>query len=113
MRRWSRVIAALLLLAAARLPHVGADDAACLPAAIPAVGEHDESQHGFQAAGTAVEDEHCAVCHWSRTLRTLRATLTVAPAEVTPPAPLHRSDDPAILSASLEHLPARAPPSAL
>jgi hypothetical protein len=110
VRQWARTIAALLLLAtAARLPHLAADDAACLPAA---VGEHDETQHGFQP-GAAVEDDHCAVCHWSRSLRSLRAPLTEAAAHVTPRAIVAHSDEVAATSASIEQLPARAPPSAL
>jgi hypothetical protein len=111
-RRSSRVIAAVLLLAAARLPHVAVDDAACVPAAIPGYGEHDESQHGFQA-NVPAGSEHCAVCHWTRSLRSPRAVLTLAVAEVAPPVIVHRIAEAEVVSAFLEDLPARAPPSSL
>lgn len=110
VRRWTRVVATLLLLAtAARLPHLAADDAACLPAV---VGEHDETQHGFQP-GSPAEDDHCAVCHWTRSLRSLRAPVTQAAIHVAPRAILVHVGDAAVPSASVEQLPARAPPSAL
>ena len=111
-RRLSRVIATVLLLAAARLPHVAMDDAACAPAAIPGVGEHDETQHVLHAA-VDVKREHCAVCHWTRSLRSPRASLTIINDQVDPPTQVHGALEAAVASAVLRHLPARAPPSLL
>ena len=112
IRRSSRIIAALLLLAAVRLPHAAVDDAACVPAEMGTFAGHDESQHGFRA-GSPNEREHCAVCHWTRSLRAPRTPSAVAAAEFAPPAVLHLAEPAEVLSAVLEHLPARAPPSAI
>jgi hypothetical protein len=112
LRRPSRFIAVVLLLAAARLPHIAGDDGACLPGAIPSYVAHDESQHSLES-GSPHEDDHCAVCHWTRSLRSPRTAVASAAAQVNPPTLLHRSDAAAARSADVAHLPARAPPSAL
>lgn len=66
LRRSSRTFAFwLLLLSLWGLPH-RADGADSCP---PAGSEpHDESKHVFSAAARA-EGEHCAVCHWLRTIK--------------------------------------------
>jgi hypothetical protein len=112
LRRWSRVIAAVLLVAAIRLPHAAVDDAACMPAAIPSYGDHDESQHSLQP-GSQAESEHCAVCHWTRSLRSPRTLLNLGAAEISPPGIVHRLDRAEVLPAVVENLPARAPPASL
>ena len=112
LRRWSRAIAVVLLVAAIRLPHAAVDDAACLPVAIPSYGDHDESQHGLQP-GSQAEPEHCAVCHWTRSLRSPRTLLNLGAAEVSPPTTVHGPDQTQARSAVVDNVPARAPPSLL
>lgn len=113
MRRWSRMVAVILLIAAIpAMPHFAQDDLACdLTGLAPA--QHDESQHGFRASGDATEREHCALCHWSRSLRSPLTALglTVAPASAAAIEHSLLAAPPA--SPVLEHLPARAPPAAV
>jgi hypothetical protein len=114
LRRWSRVIAVVLLVAAIRLPHAAVDDAACMPAAIPSYGDHDESQHSLQPGpGSQAESEHCAVCHWTRSLRSPRTLLNLGVAELSPPSIVLRLDRAEVLPAVVDNLPARAPPADL
>jgi hypothetical protein len=113
MRRWSRVVAVMLLIAAARgTPHFAQDDIGC-DLAILAAAEHDESKHGFRSSGDSGERDHCALCHWSRLLR---SPLTALGVNVTPAAPAALEQGfvaPAPVSPIPEELPARAPPSFL
>jgi hypothetical protein len=89
---------------------MAADDVGCVPAVVSSPGDHDETQHSFRPGAPPTEREHCAICHWSRSLRSPRTSLVVATAEVKPPYILSRSTEPRVESAILENLPARAPP---
>ena len=113
MRRWSRVVAAMLLLAALpAMPHFARDDFACdVGSALS--GPHDESRHALRAAGDSGERDHCALCHWSRSLRSPLTPLGVTVAPDAPAAMEHGAVAAAPPAPALDHLPARAPPSAL
>ena len=113
LRRWSRVVAVLLLMAAGpAMPHFAQGDFACDLAAL-AAGEHDASKHGFRAAGDDAERDHCALCHWSRSLRSPLTPLGIAVTPAAPAAAEHGVVAAVPLSPVLENLPARAPPSVL
>lgn len=109
LRRSSRTVAAcLVLVSLLGLPHRSQDDGACAPAGAES---HDESKHVFTAADQVEHTEHCAICHWVRTLKpdsttsALLGTQLLHGAAVGPRAPGIRRDPAA------DRLPARAPPS--
>ena len=108
LRRSSRAVAALLLLVSMwQLPHRAEDDEMCAPLTAEA---HDESKHVFTSVSDSGDQEHCAVCHWLRSMNPgigVRG-LTAVPVE---------SDNRfcALVSRSLRdpaanRIPARAPP---
>jgi hypothetical protein len=112
MRRWSRMVAIILLLAAAGgLPHLVQDDSACLASSPQGYGPHDESQHGMRAAGAAADRDHCALCHWTRSLRSPLARLGPAAVQLALPSSIYRPPTAAPLAPILDNLPSRAPPS--
>jgi hypothetical protein len=107
-RQWmSRTIALLLLLVAASgMPHGSADDPACR---VPQ-GEQAGQPSPAIGAETTLDHEHCAICHWTRSLRSplvaavgsdvpLAAGLMILPGIAAD----RRSPD-------TDNLPARAPP---
>ncbi|HVL69922.1 MAG TPA: hypothetical protein VM364_21870 [Vicinamibacterales bacterium] len=109
LRGSSRAIAACLLLVSMwGLPHRWQDDDACAPLT---AGEHDESKHVFAAPTPPAGDEHCAVCHWLRSLKpelTGPGTPAVQQAvgrRLLALAELDRRDP------ATDRLPARAPPA--
>lgn len=111
LRRCARVVAVVLLVASARgAPHFAQDDFACAPDSAAHYLEHDETQHGLRAAGPAHEQEHCAVCHWTRSLRSPLALLAGATGDEDRPAAVHGAAVRAPLAPALDSLPARAPP---
>ena len=110
LRRSSRAVAVLLLLAsAAGGPHLDRGDRACAPTV---VDEHDESKHRF-ATSVPSEHEHCAICHWTRLPR---SPFTAIPAFQSPLAAGVAIDDRNPFehrAPALDKLPARAPPALL
>jgi hypothetical protein len=113
MRRWSRLVSVLLLLATASgLPHWAQDDGACLVAAADPYGSHDETQHAL-VAGNHDGGEHCALCHWTRQLRSPRPTLSASTVVAAPPTSIAGVGIRAHAAPALENLPARAPPQTL
>src|SRR5687768_7779217 len=63
MRRWSRVLAVILLIAAGRgLAHFAQDDPGCTPGVIQPYGTHQQSDHALAEALRADHQNHCAVC---------------------------------------------------
>lgn len=71
---------------------------------------HDASAHGFDT-GSAGAPEHCAVCHWLQSLRTVwvvTQSLSADRPEVSFAAP---SLPTRTIGIALLHLPARAPPA--
>ncbi len=113
MRRWSRLVAMVLLFATMRgLPHLAQDDAECLPAAVGAYGDHHETEHSLLPAGLEAQ-EHCAICHWTRSLRSPRAEAAGWVSQFTPPSLVYGGADRPLSAPVLESLPARAPPASL
>lgn len=111
VRRWSRFVAILLLLVTAgALPHAAEDDAGCLPIAGEAYEGHRETDHALRA-GEREAHNHCALCHWTRSLRSLRAQSAVVAVFVEPPVTLVRPADRSHFPPVLDHLPVRAPPA--
>ena len=108
LRRSSRAVAAVILLVSMwQLPHRAEDDEICAPAPAEA---HDESKHVFTTVGGSDHQQHCAVCHWLRSIKPASGAraLTAIPAQ---------SDSRfcALVSRSLRdpganRVPARAPP---
>lgn len=102
------VSAVLVVLSLWSLPHLSRPDI-CIPAGFE---QHDESKHVFTAASQGPHQEHCAVCHW---MRSLRPTLAARPFDSTgnesgaavfgPTTQLRRTS-------ALTQLPPRAPPAA-
>ena len=108
LRRWTRIIAAVVLLTSVwQLPHRLQDDELCLPAAV----EHDESKHVFTGVTLAGHQDHCAICHWTRWLKPDFSGAAALVSDATPGAALltlavvHRRDP------ASDQLPSRAPPS--
>jgi hypothetical protein len=100
------VIAGSVPLSVAALLHDAIDDQICQPAFIV----HDESAHRFEATRTtAPESQHCYICHFLQSLRTVEATVAVA-APSTSSQQLSWSSDVAVGVSTLGHVPARAPP---
>lgn len=109
LRRSSRAVAAVVLLVSLwQLPHRAEDDEICAPGSAQA---HDESKHVFTTVGDTAHPEHCAICHWLRSINPALGVrgLTAIPVE---------SDSRfcALVSRSLRdpganRIPARAPPT--
>ena len=113
MRRWSRVLAVVLLLTAARgVPHLGLDDLACELGGYEGSTPHDESTHVLRPAPTDDPQDHCAVCHWARLLRSSRLSLTSWSVHLAPALAVVTTPSRALTPFSLGGLPARAPPLA-
>ena len=110
LRRWSRVVALLLLVVSVRPFHAASDDPGC--AWPDAVSTRDGASALVKAGGAATPD-HCAICHWTRLLRSPRTetgvTVIAAPATAT----LETSGPRVYLAPTHDHLPARAPPAFL
>ena len=111
MRRWSRVLAVVLLMTAARgVPHFGLDDLACEVGGYEGSTPHDESTHVLRAAPADARQDHCAVCHWARLLRSSRLSLTSWSIHLAPALAVAPTTPRAFTPFSLDGLPARAPP---
>src|SRR5215207_4690743 len=82
MRRWAHTVALVLLVASARLPHLGQDDQACASLV------SDGSSQGRSALGAgsdaALQPEHCAICHWTRLLRSPLTVVGISTTNVGP-----------------------------
>jgi hypothetical protein len=111
-RRWSRLVAVTLLLATAYgLPHIAQDDG-CVEGTLAFDAQHDESRHAFRP-DTVAERDHCAICHWSRSLRVSRVPVGVLAAQIVQPSFVLRIVGRIHVPPVLENLPARAPPAPL
>lgn len=108
LRRGARTVSAVLVvLSLWSLPHRSQPDI-CLPAGLE---EHDESKHVYTAASQAAHEDHCAVCHWMRSLK---------PAFTSSPYAAATSDSSSAVTlqarrsqrpSALRQLPPRAPPA--
>ena len=110
MRRWAHTVALVLLVASARLPHAGQDDLACIP--ISGADAHGAAGLVDGAGGTSQPD-HCAICHWTRLLRSPLAIAGVSIASPAPATLISRGALPAHGDVVHERLSARAPPVGL
>lgn len=109
LRRSARSLSIwLLLVSIGGLPHRvdGADT--CPPTGQE---EHDESKHVFSASSPGDHGEHCAVCHWLRSIKLDQAERSAAGR--TPDISAHLAAEAlqAAGNASVRLLAARAPPS--
>ena len=108
LRRSARTVSAVLVvLSLWSLPHRSQPDI-CLPAGLE---EHDESKHVYTAASQAAHEDHCAICHW---MRTLKPTFASSPYTVNPSGAsasitvqARGSQNPS----ALRQIPPRAPPA--
>ena len=105
-----RAVAVLLLLVSvAGVPHFDKGDRACAPVV---AGEHDESKHAFRQA-TTTEHDHCAICHWTRLLRSAFAPLPPFRTPLSTCVAIEIVDPFSHRAPALDRLPARAPPALL
>ncbi len=111
LRRWARAVALLLLVASARLPHAGQDDEAC--AALLAVGSSQDGSTLIEGSGAVSQPDHCAICHWTRLLRSPLTVVGVTVAAAGPATLVSWRALPFHPDPVQQHLSARAPPSAL
>jgi hypothetical protein len=112
LRHWSRVVALVLLVVSVRPFHAAADDPGC--AWPDTVSTRDGASSLAKASGTGSgTQDHCAICHWSRLLRSpLTGTgFTVVAAAAT--TPLECAGPRGYVAPTHDHLPARAPPVVL
>ena len=114
MRRWSRLVAMILLLSAARgLPHLAQDDASCAQTDLGRDVRHDRAGQAMRAgSGLLAADRHCAVCHFIRSLRSPLVVVDTGALQLAPPVLASSASSSSFSAPDLEHLPARAPPSA-
>jgi hypothetical protein len=110
-RRWSRVVALVLLAATVRLPHAAADDDACAPWLL--IQSADGGMAVAQDSGAAATPDHCAICHWTRLLRSPLTPLGVLFAAAGAATTLERGPQHVYVVPVQDHLPARAPPAEL
>ena len=103
------VSAVLMLLSLWSLPHRSLPDI-CVPAGLE---EHDETKHVFTAAAQGPHSEHCAICHWMRTLKPVFSATPHAGTPLAAGAAVAIRTAPIVNDSALDHLPARAPPSIL
>ena len=111
MRRWARTVALLLLVASARLPHLGQDDQAC--AGFVSGGSSQDASAFSAGSDAASQPEHCAICHWTRLLRSPLTVIGISPIDVEPATLVLRGALPDHVDPVHDHLPARAPPALL
>jgi hypothetical protein len=111
MRRWARTVALVLLVASARLPHLGQDDQLC--AGLTSSGSSQDNSVLGAGSGTPSPPEHCAICHWTRLLRSPLTVVGITTTNVGPATLVLRGAIPAHVDPVTAHLPARAPPALL
>ena len=111
LKRWSRAVALVLLTVAVRPPHAAADDPACFPWLDAAADHTAQTSFATGSAPASDSQEHCAICHWTRLLRSPLTPIGVSITAATPATTLERSGPPAYVAPIHDHLPARAPPS--
>ena len=100
------VIAGSVPLSVAALLHDATDDEIGRPAFVV----HDESAHRYEAARTAApESQHCYICHFLQSLRTVQARAVVTGPSTSSQQLTSRTAVEVDVS-TLGHLPARAPP---
>ena len=110
LRRSSRAVAAIVLLASMwQLPHRLQDDEICAPAAAEA---HDESKHVYTAPSHAADQDHCAICHWTRWMKPVFSSAALPRGVDDGGTHFLLSTGDVCRDPSADQLPPRAPPSA-
>ena len=108
LRGYARTVATVLVaLSLWSLPHTSLPDI-CVP---KGAEQHDESKHVFTAAPDGPHHEHCAICHWMRTLNPVSAASEGTGIRLAAGASIAVDGVAARCDYVLAHLPARAPPS--
>jgi hypothetical protein len=102
------VTVVLLAAAAPGLPHFASDDTAC-STAVESLRYHDNWPHALRA-GASHQQDHCAICHWTRLLRAPRSTVAVWVTHAPVSSPLYRCCASGHVAPVLSRMPARAPP---
>jgi hypothetical protein len=103
----------VLLLASVRPVHTASDDEACSPWQDALSAQNGTAFLARENGPSPAGQEHCAVCHWTRLLRSplTQTGLTIAAAAAT--TPLERTGPGSYVSPTQDYLPARAPPALL
>jgi hypothetical protein len=107
-------VVALVLLAVSLRPfHAASDDQACSawPDALSAHGS-DSSLSNQTGLASGAQD-HCAICHWTRLLRSPLTPAGVTISAATAATTLEKSGTSVYVAPIDDHLPARAPPAFL
>jgi hypothetical protein len=109
IRRSSRVIAAILLLTSMlQFPHPSLDDDACSPGAAE---RHDESKHVFTSVTPTPDQDHCAICHWTRWMNPVFSSGPSVIVDLSARGELAAAMAGILRAPSADRLPPRAPPS--
>ena len=103
----------LLLVTIGGLPHLWLDDDTACPPSLQ--GSYADGRESPGTVDVAPVDHraHCAVCHWIRTARTVRAGAVAGAVHVAARPFLSVVTCAAPTAPGLQKLPARAPPSTL
>jgi hypothetical protein len=101
------VSAVLVVLSLWSLPHRSQPDI-CVPAGFE---EHDESKHVYTAPSQAAHEDHCAVCHWMRSLKPAFASSPYAAADADSSAAFFIQPRDTRRQSALRAIPPRAPPA--
>jgi hypothetical protein len=109
IRRWSRAIAAVLLLTSMlQFPHRSQDDEICSPA--DAVS-HDASKHVFTAPTPVPQPVHCAICHWTRWVKPVFSSGPAVTLGLDLASDLAAGTAGLLRDVSADRLPPRGPPA--
>ena len=109
LRRSSRAVAVFLLLTSLwQLPHRAQDDEICAPGAAE---HHDESKHVFTTADALTHPDHCAICHWLRSLNPVFSSGAAVAVPLVPGGRLASAGTRDVADSRGDRLPARAPPA--
>lgn len=101
------VSAVLVVLSLWTLPHSSQPDI-CLPAGTE---EHDASRHVYTAGSKAADDEHCAVCHWMRSLKPAFTSRPLGAADNSRSVAVLVQAGRGSFRSAVDHLSPRAPPA--
>ena len=108
LRRSSRAVAALVLLVSMwQLPHRAVDDEICAPGGSEA---HDESKHVFTGVSETDHPDHCAVCHWLRSIDPGHGQRSLTAVPLATDTRFFALVSGSLRAPDSSRLPARAPP---
>jgi hypothetical protein len=109
LRRSSRAVAAIVLLVSMwQMPHRAVDDEICAPGAAEA---HDESKHVFTTVSGTGHQDHCAICHWLRSIDPGQGQRTLTAVPVASDARFFALVSGSLRAPDSSRIPARAPPA--